>query len=255
MKIDILGSFGGNARVFKLTSFLVDDFLALDAGCLTNSLSLERQYGITDVLLSHSHSDHTNTLPFLIDNQFGMVPSPLNVWASQQVIDVVKTHIFNDVVWPDFTRLPSEDSPAVVFHPLKPEEPFRLGHLVITPVQVNHIVPCFAFFLECRRSDATFLFTGDTTSTDRVWEIANARPNLKCVVVDCSFPNRMESLAQSSGHNTPALLKQDLFKLKTLPEVLVYHVKPSFQDEIMRELDDCGIAGLRLSRQGETLEF
>ncbi len=254
MKIDILGSYGGNANFYKLTSFLVDDFLALDAGCLTSALNLDRQYKISDVFVSHSHVDHTGSLPYLIDNQFGLTPSPLRVWSSPFVINALRTHIFNEVTWPDFSRLPDEKTPSLEFIELEPMVPIQIRHLKITPVPVNHLVPCSAFFVESSKSNSSILYTADTTNTDLIWEEANKRENLKCVIVDCSFPNAMEDLAIASGHMTPKLLARDLAKLKRPCKILIYHLKPSFDGKMTRELDELGIE-LDYDIQGKTFEF
>lgn len=254
MKIDILGSYGGNANFYKLTSFLVDDFLALDAGCLTTALNLDRQYKITDVFVSHSHIDHTGSLPYLIDNQFGLTESPLRIWSSQFVIDSLRQHIFNDVIWPDFSRLPSPDKSCMEFMTLEPNQPVQVRHLTITPVPVNHLVPCCAFFVESSLSGSCILYTADTTSTEEVWQLANQKKNLECVIVDCSFPNHMEDLAIASGHMTPNLLAKDLQKLKQPCKILVYHLKPSFDGKMTRELDELGIQ-LEYDIQGKTYHF
>lgn len=255
MKIEILGAYGGNSNSHRLTSFLVDDFLAVDAGSLTSALNLHRQYQITDVLLSHSHSDHTGTLPYLMDNLFGVIDRPLQVWATAHVVDMVKTHIFNDVIWPNFERLPSAADPSMAFRVIDAERPFRIRHLDITAVPVNHIVPCHAFFIHSRDTQSTVLYTADTTNTDRIWELANGWKDLKGVIVDCSFPNHLEELATTSGHMTPRLLKRDLDKLQRDCPILVYHLKPSFKEHMVRELEALSLNNLHFEIQDQVLYF
>lgn len=255
MEVKFLGAHGGNTNTSNLTCFLVDDCLTLDAGCLTQCLTLEQQYSITDVVVTHSHLDHTLCLPFLVDNLFDKTEAPLRIWAGAKVIDALKKHIFNEVVWPDFTLLPSPERPMIEFKLVEPEKAFHIKHLRIMAVPVNHVVPCFGYLVESTRDHSCVLFTSDTCNTDRIWEIANRKDNLKAVVVDCSFPNHMEELAVNSGHLTPALLAKDLAKLKKNCQILIYHMKPMFQQIVLQELKSLNLPDLETRIQGRTFEF
>ncbi|MCB1051951.1 MAG: 3',5'-cyclic-nucleotide phosphodiesterase [Acidobacteria bacterium] len=255
MKLEILGSFGGNADTYRLTSLLVNDCLALDAGCLTSALTFERQLPIRNVMVSHAHSDHIGTLPYLIDNVFGYSDGPLRIHGSAAVIQALKDHVFNDVIWPDFSKLPSPSSPSMVFETLHAERPVHIGSLRVTPIPVNHLVPCTGFLVECQEQGSAFIYTADTAQTDRVWEIANATDNLKCVIVDCSFPNHLEDLAVASGHMTPQMLARDLKKLERKIPILVYHLKPSFERQMAEELDALGLELLNYRIQGQVIHI
>lgn len=255
MKLEILGAYGGNTDTNFLTSFCVDHFLAIDAGCLSQGLSLERQTKITDVLLSHTHLDHILSLPFLVDNLFGITEEPLRVWTHKPVIEALRKHIFNEVIWPDFTQLPSPQKPSLTFHEIQSETPFSIAHLKITPVQVNHVVTCYGFLIECQKTKAAILFTSDTGNTDRIWEIANQCDHLKAVIIDCSFPNDMEELAIISGHMTPAQVGKDLAKINKDVSVLIYHIKPQFEEVIATELKTLGVTNLLTEIQNKTFTF
>lgn len=255
MKVEFLGAYGGSTTTTFLTSFLIDDFLAVDAGCLTQTLSLERQAAISDVLISHTHLDHTLSVPFLVDNMFDVTESPLRLWARPVVIDAMRKHLFNDVIWPDFSVLPTPDNPRITWHPIETEQTFTIKKLKITAVPVNHVVPTTAFFVENTKENATVLFTSDTSTTDRVWEMANAYTNLKAVVVDCSFPNNMEQLAEVSGHMTPKLLAADLRKLKKQCDVLIYHIKPNYMEQMLAQLNALRRKRLITDLQGRTFNY
>ncbi len=216
MKINLIGTYGGNTDTKYLTGFFVDDFLAVDAGCLTQALDLETQLTITDVLVSHSHLDHTLSLPFLADNLFDELKQPIRIWADAAVIHALKTHIFNNVIWPDFSKLPSVENPTISFHEIQPEVPFQIRHLKIMPIRVNHVVPCLGFIVESSLTNSSFLYSADTCSTDRIWEIGSNQKNLKIAIADCSFPNKYKKLAIISGHMTPELLAADLEKFACL---------------------------------------
>ncbi len=255
MKVEFLGTFGGNTESNYLTSFLIDDHIAVDAGSLTQALSLQRQLQISDILISHSHLDHTLSLPFLADNIFGERQEPLRIWAHPTVINALRRHIFNEVTWPDFSVLPNAEQPTLQFCPLETSVTVTIGGLRVTPVPVNHVVPTHGFMIECPNTNASILYSADTTSTEQLWQLANGQENLKAIVVDCSFPNDFETLAKLSGHMTPELLRQDLTKLKRDCQILIYHLKPMYKDILLAELKALGIADLKVDLQGQVFHW
>lgn len=255
MKVELLGTYGGSTDTAFLTSFLFNECLAVDAGCLTQTLSLARQRLVTDVLISHSHLDHTLSLPFLADNLFGERAEPLRIWAAPVVIDALKSHMFNEVTWPDFSALPSREAPTITFCPLAPEVPVEVCGLRVTPIPVAHVVPTQGFLIECPVADASVLYTADTSTTDRIWALASDRANLKAVIVDCSFPNEYEELARLSGHMTPSLLGRDLAKLGRACDILVYHIKPMYEDVLKAELAALGLPRLQTDLQSRILQW
>ncbi|HEY6551945.1 MAG TPA: 3',5'-cyclic-nucleotide phosphodiesterase, partial [Vicinamibacteria bacterium] len=113
MKLKVLGCYGGNIPGLGMTAFLVNDTLAMDAGWISQSLTLKEQVRVKDVLISHSHLDHTCTLPFLIDNNFSAPGFSLRIYAIAEVIASMKNHLFNNHTWPDFTSLPNDLTPVL----------------------------------------------------------------------------------------------------------------------------------------------
>ena len=103
MKLRVLGCYGGNIPGHGMTSFLVNDTVALDAGWVSGALSLKEQVKVKDILISHSHLDHTCALPFLIDNNFSHPGFSLRIYAMREVVASMKNHLFNNHTWPDFT--------------------------------------------------------------------------------------------------------------------------------------------------------
>jgi len=251
MEIKVLGSFGGSTRTARLTNFLINNSLALDAGCLTQTLSLKQQHCITNVIISHSHMDHITSLPFLVDNLFGQTVAPLNIWGSTHVIHCLRTHIFNDVIWPDFTKIQFNGTPSILFHTLTSRTSFSIGDLQITPIPVNHIVPTHALYIEDQNGG--FLFSSDTSTTDEIWQFVNQKEKLKAIIVDCSFPNEMEDLAIMSGHMTPTLLARDLKKLESDCDIYIYHAKSSFEKLLHQQLDDLNLSKLHRNIQGQII--
>ena len=222
-----------------MTSFLIDGTVVVDAGAITRALTIEEQRKIRHVLISHTHMDHTATLPFLIENIFGTLPEPVSIYCAKQALGVVRRHLFNNDTWPDFTRIPDHVEPTVRFQEIVPEEPFTItglsgGDLEITAIPVDHIVPTTAFLF--RQGSSRVIFTSDTGPTERVWQVANETPDLKALITECSFPNRMQAVADISLHLTPAALAGELAKLHREVPVLIYHFKPPYVDELRAEL-------------------
>jgi ribonuclease BN (tRNA processing enzyme) len=239
MELRVLGSFGGDSPDCRMTSFLIDGSLVVDAGAITRALTIPEQRGIRHVLISHTHMDHTATLPFLIENIFGTNPEPVSIYCTSRVLGAVRRHLFNNDTWPDFTRIPDHLEPSVRFQEIVVEEPFVIGGLPsgdmeITAIGVNHIVPTTGFLF--RQGSSCVIFTSDTGPTDRIWEVANSIPDLKALITECSFPNRLQAVADISRHLTPDTLAVELAKLERQLPLLIYHFKPPYVDELRAEL-------------------
>ena len=239
MEFRVLGSFGGDSPDCRMTSFLVDEQAAIDAGAITRALTLEEQRRIHHVVITHTHMDHIATLPFLIENIFGSNEEAVSIYATKRVLGTVRRHLFNNDTWPDFTRIPNRVYPSVRFEEIAPEQPFvigglRNGDLEVTAIPVNHIVPTVGLLL--RQGGSSILFTSDTGPTERIWEVANAADDLKAVITECSFPNRLQDVADVSLHLSPRTLSKELAKLKSDARVYLYHHKPPYVDELRREI-------------------
>jgi ribonuclease BN (tRNA processing enzyme) len=222
-----------------MTSFLVDGAVAVDAGAITRALTIDRQRAIRHVVITHTHMDHTATLPFLIENIYGSSEEPVSIYCTKRVLAGVRRHLFNNDTWPDFTRIPNHLFPSVRFEEIEIEQPFTIsglsgGDLEITAVQVNHIVPTTGLLL--RQGDSSLIFTSDTGPTERIWEIANETSDLKALITECSFPNRLQEVADISRHLSPKTLAAELGKLEREVPVYLYHFKPPHVEELREEL-------------------
>jgi ribonuclease BN (tRNA processing enzyme) len=234
IKYHVLGSSGAEGPGSHLPAFLVNDRMLLDAGSATARLSREAQAGIDAVLLTHTHLDHVKDLAFLADNVFGLRQTPLQVCSIAPVLKALQDHLFNDVLWPDFTRIPSAEAPILQLRTLPEGRATSVGECQVTAVPVHHVVDCVAYFLE--RDGRTLLHVGDTGPTEAVWERARATANLCAVIVEAAFPNRLQALADASGHLTPASLEAELRKLGRRVPLFLYHLKPQFSGEIEADL-------------------
>jgi cAMP phosphodiesterase len=248
MEIKVLGCYGGMDGGHGLTSFLINDFLAVDAGAITDALSFDEQRTITDVIITHSHLDHTASLPFLVDNVFGALKRPLRIYGHASVLDDLRQHLFNDVSWPDFSRLPSPEKPTMEYVELPVGRMTRIEGLEVTPVWVNHLVPTTGLIVT--ENGRSWINSSDTADTDEIWEHTNRLADPRMVFLECSFPNRFGELAEASKHLTPAGVGRQLAKLSRKIPVRIYHGKPNYLDEIIKELQDLGHPDLELLQQG-----
>jgi ribonuclease BN (tRNA processing enzyme) len=217
-----------------MTSFLINGELALDAGSITQALSLEEQRRVQRVVLTHSHLDHTGSLPFLVENTFPDQLRTLEIQVTPQVLTTVKLHLFNNDTWPDFTRIPNDLLPALRLNVHEPRQPFPANGLRLTPIPVRHVVPTHGYVVD--DGDGAVIFTSDTGPTEEIWEVANRTPKLKALIVEVSFPSRLQAVADVSLHLTPTTLAAELKKLRRDVPVYLYHLKPAFLEELRGEL-------------------
>jgi ribonuclease BN (tRNA processing enzyme) len=253
MKVRVLGGSGGLVPGRLLTSFLIDDNIAVDAGSLTEALTLEEQERIDHILITHGHLDHSGSLPFFVDNIFGTRDEPFLVHSIPEAVKSVREHLFNNDIWPDFSMLPDLKRASMRFSEIETETPLRIGHLVVTAVRVNHTIPCVGYVID--DGSSSVLFSGDTAPTERLWEVAARAPNLRAAFVETSFPNRMQKIADVSGHLTPQTLKDELPKLNREVPIFIYHVKPRFYEEVVAEIRALGVKDVHMVEQGLTYEF
>jgi ribonuclease BN (tRNA processing enzyme) len=233
MEWHVLGSFGGSSPTCRMTSFLINRELALDAGSITQVLSIEEQHHINRIVLTHSHLDHIASIPFLVENTFSSLQTTLEILVTPQVLHTLKRHLFNNDTWPDFTRIPN-DIPALRLTQVTPREPFEVNGLRLTPIPVRHTVPTHGYLVD--EGSGSVLFTSDTGPTEEVWQVANRTGNLKAIIVELSFPNRMQQVADVSLHLTPRTLAAELAKLERKVPVYLYHFKPPYVEELREEL-------------------
>ncbi len=245
MRIRVLGCYGGQLLGFHLSSFLLNDSILIDAGAPTESLTLEEQHRIRHIFISHVHLDHIKDIAFLADNRSlkriggDGDNRKMVIHSLPENLDYLRNHFINNIIWPDFTRIPSPEDPIIELRPFAAEEVVEVEGVRITPILGNHPVPCTAFLID---EDGTqFLYSADTGPTERLWEVANAQPNLQGVIIDCSFPNSQRFLADLSGHLTPRMVGEELReKFKKLGEVPLYlfHMKPEALNLMTDEIDN-----------------
>jgi ribonuclease BN (tRNA processing enzyme) len=253
MRIRVLGAHGGSSPRHRQTSFLVNDALCVDAGAVTEALSLDEQARVRAVLVTHSHMDHVASLPFLVENVFGRTHGPLEVLAPEDVLEALRTHLFNDALWPDFSRIAAENGPSVTFRAVPVGAPFSADGISATAVRVSHVVPTYGYVLSDEASSV--VFSGDTGPTEEIWSAARLAPRLKALFVECSFPSDLQRIADASRHLTPATLRAEMTKFPKDVPVYLYHMKPPALDRLTAEIAALGEPRLRILADGDDLTF
>lgn len=233
MQLRVLGCSGGIGAGHRTTSFLVDDEILIDAGSGVGTLDFEEMSRIRHIFLTHSHLDHIHCIPLLIDTVFDSAGAPVEVHAQPETLQALEKHIFNNVIWPDFTRLPHPERPVLRLVPMKPYEPIRIGRVELEMIPVNHIVPTVGYRVS--GSEGTFAFSGDTTTNDSFWAALNRYPRLDMLIVEAAFSNQEEELCRAARHYCPRMLADDLAKLRHHPAIYLTHAKPGEEGTIFQE--------------------
>jgi len=252
LRIRVLGASGGEILGHGCTSFLVDGRLAIDAGALTSRLTLAELDRVDHVLLTHAHLDHVKDVPLLADLMVGRRRRPVTVHGSKGTTAILRRSLFNGKLWPDFTRIPGARRPVVRLETFRHGAPFRIGPYAVSAVKVRHTVESSGFVVS--RGAAAFAISGDTGPTTAFWRSVNRAPGLGAILVELSFPSRMQRLADRSGHLTPRTLAGELAKVERegVP-VYLYHLKPAFDAELRAEVAGLGFRGVTVLQGGDEI--
>jgi ribonuclease BN (tRNA processing enzyme) len=237
MRIRILGCSGGiGGRHLRTTSILVNGDTLIDCGTGVADLSIAELAQINHVFLTHSHMDHVACLPLMVDTVGDLREQPLTVHALPAVADILRAHVFNWEIWPDFTVIPSAASPWLRFDPLAVGRAVELQGGRIVPLPANHTVPAVAYQLDS--GVASLVFTGDTGPCPELWQTINGIDNLKTLIVETAFSNRERKLAETSLHLCPSMLVEELGRLRARPEIYITHLKPGQIELTMEQVEE-----------------
>ncbi|HJX73108.1 MAG TPA: 3',5'-cyclic-nucleotide phosphodiesterase [Candidatus Deferrimicrobiaceae bacterium] len=253
MRIKVLGASGSEVPGHNCPAFLVDRTFLLDAGTIGLSLNIREEDSLRQILLTHAHFDHIKGIPFLLDNLvIRNTGNTITVMSGKEVIDDLQKNIFNDRIWPDFTRIPSSERPVLKYRPLSPSHPVDLNGYKVFLQKVHHTVPAYGYVIE-KGDGKAFAYTGDTGPTDLFWREMSDH-DVQCLIVEVSFPNRLEELSLKSGHLTAALLEKEIAKMSPCPpRIFVMHVKPQYLGEIEKEVHALRHNSVELMKEGEII--
>ena len=258
MKIQLLPSTfddqGQASPEQRLTCFLIDDRVTVDAGSIAIALTDAQRDTVRDIIVTHPHMDHIASLPIFIDDLFGFLKEPIRVHATSEVIETLERDIFNWTVYPRFSELSNDKGRVMEYVPFRVGEEFKVAHLRVVAVPVNHIVPTVGLIVSDEKT--TVAFSSDTYETEEFWQVVNRTPRLDALLIEASFPDSMAQLAEVSRHFTPALLRKELRKLDHNGlDILAVHLKPAYRDKLVEELKALAIPKLRIMEPGHTYEW
>jgi len=252
MKIKILGCSGNFVGKHRTTAFLINDSFLIDAGTVTEAIGRRGLKKIGQVLISHTHIDHVKGLFPLVDELVMMGDYNIELVSVPPVLEIITNNLFNNLIWPDFTVIPSASKAIIRLREIPLEELTCIDGISVKPVLMTHTVYTVGFVI--REGDRGFMFTADTGPTKRFWEVAGEEKGIRFIIADVSFPNRLADLATISGHMTPSMLMEHIDRYG-LGDRLFYvtHIKPIFAREIVNELEGSGRHNIRILKQGEIL--
>ncbi len=238
MRVKILGCNGGiGGNMLRTTAMLVDRDILVDAGTGVADLSLPEMAAIDHVFLTHSHLDHIAALPLMIDSIADMRDKPVTVYATDATLEILRNHIFNWAIWPDFSEISIRKTPVMQFQVVRVGEAFHFGGRTITALPAEHTVPAVGYLLDS--GAGSLAFTGDTTVNEALWPILNQVTNLRYLIIETAFSNRERGLAVASRHLCPSLLAEELGKLSGEAKIYISHLKPGQIELIMSEIAQC----------------
>ena len=255
MKVRVIGCHGGVSPKMRTTCFQINDLFYLDAGSLCDQFSPHELKKVNHFFITHPHLDHIKDLAFLIDNTFSADRETVHVYSTKDILKSLETHLFNDVIWPDFTKIPMDPAtgrPGLQYHVI--QDKFSLNGITIRPVPVNHSVCAVGYIVD--HAGVQVAFTGDTGPTEKIWDACRRLPNLKAIFTEISFPNRLGELAAISGHFTLNQLLRDLQKLEdTQVPIYISHFKPQYAQELLEEFHTLAPNYFHLLQQDDLYEF
>ncbi len=237
----------------RTTSYLIDDRIAVDAGALAHDLSVEQQARIDHIFISHSHIDHLAGLPFLLDNVFSLIAKPVRVFGPEDSIRCLKDHLFNDYLWPDFSKFSNARTAILDMNALAPGESVRIDDVEIIPFSMDHSVECYGYLVQ--DSESALAICGDTCSVEGLARILDDIENLKAVFLEASFPADQAKIAEISKHLSTTAFAVEIESTLSDVEVRVTHLKPEYAETIGEEIKALGLSNVALLEQGKEYKF
>lgn len=234
--IKVLGASGSKAKNHNTTSFQIFKDIIIDAGNVLNALENETK-DINHIFLTHSHADHIADLPFIIETFFEERSSPLTIYALEETIDVLQKHSFNNKIWPDFTKIKllKNDNFSLILKPIKINETINIHNYFIKAIHAEHIAGSCGYIVT--KKNQSFIISGDTYINPILWEEINNNKTIKSLIIECSFPDKLENLATLTKHLTPSLIAKQLQNLKRKDiSIFFYHLKPTYKKELLNDI-------------------
>lgn len=274
--------YGGNTTCIEIRTDR-NELIILDAGTGIFPLSqtLLAELPITaNVLITHSHWDHIQGLPFFIPN---FIPGntlrlhgsfdPVSGKGIEQVMAVQLQYSY-------FPVREAEMKAHIEYVTLVPGESIQIGSAVVTPYLLNHPVINFGYRIE---SDGkSVFFTGDHEPPYNIYEpgddgyeeyqvfvddkaamIHAALDGVDVFIADCSYTDAEYPAKRGWGHGTYSMSIASARKAGTKVLFCTHH-EPTRSDDALEKVFQEALAAnaslaegmdIRLAREGDVYEF
>jgi ribonuclease BN (tRNA processing enzyme) len=234
----VLGGHQVESAGGRPTSFLIDDRIALDAGGLLGSLTLEQQDAIDALIITHYHYDHVRDLPFLALGALD-VARQIDVYCTHQAKEVLTQHLLCQPIWPDLFKPLGPMGPSLRHKRIVPGTSFKVGEYEVLPIDNRHHTVPVVGYQFTTPGGKRLVYTGDTGPGIRdVWPLID--PDV--LITELTWPNEMRPMAQQAGHLTPVTLAEELTALRDLkgglPRIVVCHINQRHEPKVRAELDE-----------------
>ena len=242
MTVRVLGCSGSIAAGSRTTAFLLGEHVLVDAGTGVGDLELEQLARIDHILLTHSHLDHITAIPLLADSVMRLRAAsgrpPIEVHALPETLDALRHHIFNNVIWPDFTLLPSRERPVLKLVPFVLGDRLELGGCLVEVLPAVHTVPAvgFAAWPTAQGTGPCWVFTGDTGPNPKLWDRLRGL-DVGQLVIETAFSDEDHRVAERSKHLHPGSLARELAQLGGPTNVFITHIKPGDEEPVMGAIE------------------
>lgn len=274
--------YGGNTTCIEIRTDN-NELIILDAGTgiFPLSQSLLAELPVTaNVLITHSHWDHIQGLPFFIPN---FIPGnnlrlhgafdPVSGKGVEQVMSVQLQYSY-------FPVREAEMKARIDYITLAPEQSIQIGSATVTPYLLNHPVINFGYRIEA--NGKSVFFTGDHEPPLNIYEkddegyadyqvfvdekdesIRRAMQGVDVLIADCSYTEQEYPAKKGWGHGT---FNSSIKYAKDAGAKLLFctHHEPTRSDDALEAafrqvLSDNprqdGDPQYRLAREGEIYEF
>ncbi len=256
-EIKVLGAYGSKFKNCGTSSFYLNEKNVIDAGNLVIQLE-EKSANIQNIWITHSHLDHISDIAYIVDNYYSYIKKTINIYALAETIQAIKEHFFNDIIWPDFSKIKLLNGSGMCINYIEIElnKKYLLSDTEsITPFKTNHTVVSCGYIY--KKEETAILITADTYLENNIIDMLNNDISIKSAIIECSFPSNMLSLAKKSKHLTPKLLSKMLENLKRDDlQIYINHMKPLYLEEITKELACyCAKWEPKILKDGEIIKF
>lgn len=274
--------YGGNTTCIEIRTDNNELFI-IDAGTgifpLSQTLLAEMPL-TANVLISHSHWDHIQGLPFFAPN---FIPGnllrlhgafdPVSGKGVEQVMSVQLQYSY-------FPVREEEMKARIEYVTLAPEKSIRIGSATITPYLMNHPVINFGYRIEA--NGKSVFFTGDHEPPLNIYEpvdeeyaeyqvvvdrknqnILQAMRGVDVLIADCSYTEQEYPSKKGWGHgtfNSSIRYARDagakvLFCTHHEPTRTDNALDAAFRQVLAENPPQAGGPEYRLAREGESYEF